>query len=170
MPDDLWELPDPHGIVRSRVVAAQDRSVCFALNISESRNTATGRSVSRFDGAGVHHIALATNNIFETAAKLVERGVSLLHIPQNYYLDLETRFDLTPDELENLRVGKILYDRSGSGEFFHLYTDFIEDRFYFEIVERRGDYRGFGAINAPVRLAAQSEAYRRSLIETDESY
>jgi 4-hydroxyphenylpyruvate dioxygenase len=113
---------------------------------------------------------LATNNIFETAAKLMERGVSLLHIPQNYYLDLETRFDLTPDELENLRVGKILYDRSGSGEFFHLYTDFIEDRFYFEIVERRGDYRGFGAINAPVRLAAQSEAYRRSLIETDESY
>ena len=170
VPDDLWELPDPHGIVRSRVVAAQDRSVCFALNISESRNTATGRSVSRFDGAGVHHIALATNNIFETAAKLMERGVSLLHIPQNYYLDLETRFDLTPDELENLRVGKILYDRSDSGEFFHLYTDFIEDRFYFEIVERRGDYRGFGAINAPVRLAAQSEAYRRSLIETDESY
>jgi 4-hydroxyphenylpyruvate dioxygenase len=127
VPDDLWELPDPHGIVRSRVVAAQGRSVCFALNISESRNTATGRSVSRFDGAGVHHIALATNNIFETAAKLLERGVSLLHIPQNYYLDLETRFDLTPDELENLRVGKILYDRSGSGEFFHLYTDFIED-------------------------------------------
>jgi 4-hydroxyphenylpyruvate dioxygenase len=118
----------------------------------------------------MHHIALATNNIFETAAKLVERGVSLLQIPPNYYLDLETRFDLPPDELENLRLGKILYDRSDSGEFFHLYTDFIEDRFYFEIVERRGDYRGFGAINAPVRLAAQSEAYRRALIETDESY
>ena len=170
VPDDLWELPDPHGIVRSRVVAARDRSVCFALNISESRNTATGRSLSRFGGAGVHHIALASNNIFETAAQLVERGVSLLHIPPNYYLDLETRFDLTPDVLEKLRLGRILYDRSASGEFFHVYTDFVEDRFYFEIVERRGDYRGFGAINAPVRLAAQSEAYRRSLIETDESY
>jgi 4-hydroxyphenylpyruvate dioxygenase len=170
VPDDLWELPDPHGIVRSRVVAARDRSVCFALNISESRNTATGRSVSRFGGAGVHHIALVTNNIFETAAKLVERGVSLLKIPQNYYLDLESRFDLTRDQLEKLRVGNILYDRSGSGEFFHLYTDFVEDRFYFEIVERRGDYRGFGAVNAPVRLAAQDEMYRRSLADSDESY
>jgi 4-hydroxyphenylpyruvate dioxygenase len=169
-PDDLWELPDPHGIVRSRVVAARDRSVCFPLNISESRNTATGRSVSRFGGAGVHHIALTTNNIFETAAKLVERGVSLLNIPQNYYLDLETRFDLTRDQLEKLRMDNILYDRSASGEFFHLYTDFVEDRFYFEIVERRGDYHGFGAINAPVRLAAQNEAYRRSLVASDESY
>jgi 4-hydroxyphenylpyruvate dioxygenase len=84
VPDDLWELPDPHGIIRSRVVAARDRSVCFPLNISESRNTATARSVS-IGGAGVHHIALATNDIFETAAKLVERGMPLLRIPQNYY-------------------------------------------------------------------------------------
>ena len=118
----------------------------------------------------MHHIALTTNNIFETAAKLVERGVSLLNIPPNYYLDLQTRFDLTRDQLEKLRVDNILYDRSASGEFFHVYTDFVEDRFYFEIVERRGDYRGFGAINAPVRLAAQSEVYRRSLVESDESY
>jgi 4-hydroxyphenylpyruvate dioxygenase-like putative hemolysin len=72
--------------------------------------------------------------------------------------------------LQKLRLGENLYDRSGSGEFFLLYTDFIDDRFYFEIVERRGDYRSFGAIHAPVRLAAQSEVYRRSLIEIDESY
>jgi 4-hydroxyphenylpyruvate dioxygenase len=67
-------------------------------------------------------------------------------------------------------VNNILYDRSASGEFFHVYTDFIEDRFYFEILERRGDYRGFGAINAPVRLAAQNEIYRRSLVDSDESF
>ncbi|MBV9298185.1 MAG: sugar phosphate isomerase/epimerase and 4-hydroxyphenylpyruvate domain-containing protein [Verrucomicrobia bacterium] len=170
VPDDLWEIPDPHGIVRSRVVAAPDRSVSFALNISESRNTATGRSISRFGGAGVHHIALATENICETAAKLVKRGVSLLRIPKNYYLDLESRFELTRDQLEELRVNNILYDRSDSGEFFHAYTDFVEDRFYFEIIERRGDYRGFGAINAPVRLAAQAEMYRRALEDSDESY
>jgi 4-hydroxyphenylpyruvate dioxygenase len=170
LPDDLWELPDPHGMVRSRVVAARDRSICFPLNISESRNTATARSVSSFGGAGVHHIALTTNNILETAAKLAERGVPMLRIPRNYYLDLETRFDLMPDQLEKFRQNSILYDRSASGEFFHIYTDFFDDRFYFEIVERRGDYVGFGAVNAPVRLAAQDEAYRRSLIDSEESY
>jgi hypothetical protein len=67
-------------------------------------------------------------------------------------------------------MNNILYDRSASGEFFQVYTDFFEDRFYFEIVERRGDYVGFGAVNAPVRLAAQDEAYRRSLIDSEESY
>jgi 4-hydroxyphenylpyruvate dioxygenase len=170
LPDDLWELPDPHGIVRSRVVAARDRSICFPLNISESRKTATARSVSSFGGAGVHHIALTTNNIFETAAKLAERGIPILRIPRNYYLDLESRFDLTSDRLEKLALNNVLYDRSDSGEFFQVYTDFFEDRFYFEIVERRGDYVGFGAVNAPVRLAAQDEAYRRSLMDSEESY
>lgn len=170
VPDDLWELPDPHGIVRSRVVAARDRSICFPLNVSQSQKTAAARSVSRFGGAGVHHIALTTNNIFETAAKLVQRGVPILRIPRNYYLDLESRFDLTRDQLEKLSLDNILYDRSASGEFLHIYTDFFEDRFYFEIVERRGDYTGYGVVNAPVRLAAQDEAYRRSLIDSDESY
>jgi 3-dehydroshikimate dehydratase len=170
LPDDLWELPDPHGIVRSRVVATRDRAISFPLNISESRNTATARSVSSFGGAGVHHIALTTNDIFETAAKLAERGLPILRIPRNYYLDLETRFDLSRDQLDKLSLSNILYDRSASGEFFHIYTDFFEGRFYFEIVERRGDYVGYGAANAPVRLAAQDEAYRRSLIDSDESY
>jgi 4-hydroxyphenylpyruvate dioxygenase len=170
LPDDLWELPDPHGIVQSRVVAARDRTICFPLNISESRKTATARSVSSFGGAGVHHIALTTGDIFATAAKLIERGVPILRIPRNYYLDLETRFDLTRDQMEKLALNNILYDRSASGEFFQIYTDFFEDRFYFEIVERRGDYVGYGAINAPVRLAAQDEAYRRSLSEDEESY
>jgi 4-hydroxyphenylpyruvate dioxygenase len=118
----------------------------------------------------VHHIALTTNDIFETAAKLAERGMPILRIPRNYYLDLEARFDLTRDRLEKLALHNVLYDRSDSGEFFQVYTDFFEDRFYFEIVERRGDYVGFGAVNAPVRLAAQDEAYRRALRDSEESY
>ena len=47
------------------------------------------------------------------------------------------------------------YDREGDAEYFQVYTSTIEDRFFFEIVERRG-YRGYGAVNAPIRLAAQA--------------
>jgi 4-hydroxyphenylpyruvate dioxygenase-like putative hemolysin len=49
----------------------------------------------------------------------------------------------------------VLYDRDGTAEYLQVYTETFDDRFFFEIVERRG-YKGFGAANAPVRLAAQS--------------
>ena len=54
------------------------------------------------------------------------------------------------------RAHNILYDRDGEGEYLQVYTRSFEQRFFFEIVERRGGYAGFGAANAPVRLAAQA--------------
>ena len=63
LPEQLWELPDPHGLIRSRAVSSSDGSVRIALNISESRETETGRFVSAYAGAGVHHVAFATPDI-----------------------------------------------------------------------------------------------------------
>jgi 4-hydroxyphenylpyruvate dioxygenase len=54
-----------------------------------------------------------------------------------------------------LQAHNILYDRDGESEYFQVYTKAFEHRFFFEIVERRG-YAGYGAANAPVRLAAQA--------------
>ena len=54
-----------------------------------------------------------------------------------------------------MRELKILYDRHSGGEFFHIYTTMFEDRFFFEILERR-NYDLFGAANTPIRLAAQA--------------
>ena len=58
-----------------------------------------------------------------------------------------------------LRQNQILYDREGEGEFFQIYTHAFDDRFFFEIVERR-NYHGFGAANAAIRLAAQTRESR----------
>ena len=58
-----------------------------------------------------------------------------------------------------LRDNQILYDREGDGEFFQVYTHAFDDRFFFEIVERR-NYHGFGAANAAIRLAAQTRESR----------
>jgi 4-hydroxyphenylpyruvate dioxygenase len=54
----------------------------------------------------------------------------------------------------------LLYDRDDGGEYLHAYTDPFDDRFFFEVVERIGDYRGYGAVNAAVRMAAQSQRRR----------
>ena len=82
-------------------------------------------------------------------------------ISENYYDDIEAKWDLAPELLDRLRANNILYDREGDAEYLQLYTPSFEDRFFFEIVERRG-YRGFGAANAPIRLAAQTRLARQS--------
>ena len=81
-------------------------------------------------------------------------ALPLLAIPDNYYDDLDARFDLDPGLLATLRSLGLLYDRDAEGEFLHFYTATV-GRVFFEVVERRGGYDGYGAANAPVRLAAQ---------------
>jgi 4-hydroxyphenylpyruvate dioxygenase len=61
--------------------------------------------------------------------------------------------------IEQLKSHNILYDREGDAEFLQAYTQTMEGGFFFEIVERRG-YKGFGAVNAPIRLAAQARLAR----------
>lgn len=154
-PQQLWELPDPYGLIQSRAMVSADGSIRLPLNISESRETATGRFVSAYAGAGVHHIAFATDDIVGALRHVTALGARLLPIPANYYDDLAARHGLEDARLQELAALNLLYDRDDNGEFLHAYTVTFQDRFFFEIVERRG-YQGFGAVNAPVRMAAQA--------------
>lgn len=156
VPEQLWEIPDPYGLVQSRAMVSADRTLRLPLNISESRETVTGRFVSAFAGAGVHHIAFAAEDIERTIAVLRTMGAELLPIPANYYDDLAARHALDDRRTTKLQELDLLYDRDEAGEFIHAYTGTFEDRFFFEILERRG-YRQFGAPNAPVRMAAQAQ-------------
>jgi 4-hydroxyphenylpyruvate dioxygenase len=149
------DVLDPGGLVRSQVVHSADGSVRIVLNGSQSSRTQSSRFMSEMFGSGVQHIAFATDNLVETVKRLRANGVKLLDVPDNYYDDLEAKADLDRQLLETLRAHHIFYDREGDAEYFQVYTATIEDRFFFEIVERRG-YQGYGAVNAPVRLAAQA--------------
>jgi 4-hydroxyphenylpyruvate dioxygenase len=153
------DVADPGGIVKSQVVQAPDGCVRIILNGSQSQQTLSSRFLSEFFGSGVQHIAFETGDIVATVQSLLANGVKMLSIPENYYDDVEARIDLTPERLDVLRANNILYDRDENGEFLQAYTQSFEDRFFFEIVERRG-YKGFGAVNAPIRLAAQARLAR----------
>jgi 4-hydroxyphenylpyruvate dioxygenase len=146
---------DPGGVVQSQVVETEDGTFRLALNASLSRHTQASRFLTDMFGSGVQHVALATSDIFATVERLRAKGVELLPIPENYYDDLEARIELAPDQIDRLRDANVLYDQEGSAEFFQAYTKSLEGGFFIEIVERR-DYRGFGAVNAPIRLAAQT--------------
>jgi len=54
-----------------------------------------------------------------------------------------------------MREFGVLYERTGAGEYFHAYTEAFADRFFFEVVQRVGGYDGYGALNAPARMASQ---------------
>ncbi len=158
----VQDVLDPGGIVHSQVVETSDGAFRLVLNASQSRQTLSSRFLTDLFGSGVQHIAFATSDIFATAKRLRARGVELLVIPENYYDDLEARIDLQPGALDRLRANNVLYDRQDTGEYFQIYTKTFDGGFFFELVERRA-YTGFGAANAPIRLAAQTRLVRDPL-------
>ena len=107
-------------------------------------------------GSGVQHIAFATSDLLATVTRLEANGLRLLPVPENYYDDLEAKTDLPPARIAAFKQHNILYDRDGDGEYLQAYTQAFEHRFFFEIVERRCGYNGYGASNAAIRLSAQS--------------
>ena len=149
------EIADPHGAFYSRSLSSANKALRIALNIGDGGGTGVSRFIDAFGGAGYQQIALSTDDIFATVEAARARGVQFLPIPDNYYNDLETRFEIAPELLDRLRRLGVLYDRVGDGEFFHIYTRAFRNRFFFEIVQRR-NYELVGAANTPVRLAAQA--------------
>ncbi|MFD5572862.1 bifunctional sugar phosphate isomerase/epimerase/4-hydroxyphenylpyruvate dioxygenase family protein [Streptomyces cadmiisoli] len=139
------DVADPYGLLRSRAVTNSDGSVRIALAVGAAPGDDTGRA---------QHIALATDDVIAAARRFRAVGGRLLPVPANYYDDLAARHDLTEEELRTYRELGILYDRDPHGVFRHCYTRTV-GRVFFELVQRDGGYRGYGAVNAPVRLAAQ---------------
>ncbi|WP_213875406.1 3-dehydroshikimate dehydratase QuiC [Pseudomonas sp. dw_358] len=157
--DDEVVLPDPYGLVKSRAVRSQCSSIRLPLNVSENRNTAISHALSTYRGSGVHHIAFDCDDIFAAVSKAKDAGVALLDIPLNYYDDLAARFEFDDEFLSELAYYNVLYDRDpNGGELFHVYTEPFEDRFFFEVLQRRGGYAGYGAANVAVRLSAMAKA------------
>jgi 4-hydroxyphenylpyruvate dioxygenase len=157
-PGESLELSDPFGLIRSCGIATDDRSVRFVLNVSTSQKTRTARTVSASGGGGVHHIALDCSDIFDAVAKLRANGVPFVPISPNYYDDIIARLDIDAGLVERMRNLGILYDRNAGGEYYHIYATTFAERFFFEIVQRVGGYEGYGALNAPARMASQAQA------------
>lgn len=148
------DVPGPSGLVRSQVMRSANGTVRLPLNVAP----AAAEQGSFVGAAYPEHVALACTDVFAAARRARRRGLKLLPVPQNYYEDLDARFDLDDEFVASLQELDLLYDRDAEGEFLHFYTGTLGTVF-FEVVERRGGYAGFGAPNAPVRLAAQ---YRRT--------
>ncbi|QTF72650.1 bifunctional sugar phosphate isomerase/epimerase/4-hydroxyphenylpyruvate dioxygenase family protein [Arthrobacter woluwensis] len=156
-PAPFAEVPSPTGLVRSQVMQTSDRAVRLVLNLAPVVQQGLGPGGDPGRKTYQEHIAFAVDDLVATARAAKDRGLEFLPIPANYYEDLDARFRLDPDFLATLRDLDLLYDRDGDGEFLHFYTATVGSVF-FEMVERRGGYAGYGAANAPVRHAVQYDA------------
>lgn len=149
-PQESVEVAAPHGLVRSRAMRNVDGSVRFALNVS-----LLGRGGPGPGRPEPQHVAFGCADLLATARTLRERGAPLLEVPANYYDDLDARWQLPAGLLRDLRELDVMYDEDAQGAFLHLYTDLVGSGLFFEVIQRTGGYDGYGAVNAPVRLAAQ---------------
>lgn len=151
----MVDVVDPGGLIRSQAIENDEGSLRLTLNGAENHKTLAGHFIAESFGSSVQHIAFAANDIFATAGAMKQRGFMPLQISPNYYDDLEARFGLEAAFSDRLRAENILYDRDDNGEYFQLYSRNYGEGFFFEIIERKGGYSGYGATNAPFRIAAQ---------------
>jgi 3-dehydroshikimate dehydratase len=156
----MVDVIDPDGLVRSQAVEAANGSVRVTLNGADSHRTLAGTFLSDSFGASVQHIAFATQDIFETLEQLAKRGFETLPISPNYYDDLAARFDLNDELIARMQAGGVLYDLEGGADFFQAYSQSFGGNLFVEIVQRNQSYLGYGAPNAPFRIAAQKRLSR----------
>jgi len=151
-------LHDPFGIIRSREIESDDKAIRTSLIVSERDNTAISRSVARLGGGGVQQVAIEVGDLLATMVALRAQGAPLLPVPDNYYDDLDAKYALEAAFLAALRKAGVFYERDAQGgEYLHAYAAPFDDRFEFELIERRGGYDLYGSTNSPFRLAALAE-------------
>ena len=160
----MVDIVDPSGLVRSQVIESASGALRLTLNGAESRNTLAGHFLNETFGSTVQHLAFASSDIFDSAEAMQSKGFRSLSISLNYYDDIAARFQLPSDMISKMRAYNILYDRDSNGEFFQFYSQTYAEGFFFEVVQRIGGYQGYGAPNAPFRIAAQKREIRKPIL------
>jgi 4-hydroxyphenylpyruvate dioxygenase len=119
-----------------------------------------------YNGAGVQHIAVATNNIISTVSAMRDRGVEFLYVPETYYDDLLERVGKIDEDVEVLKQHGILIDRDEEGYLLQLFTKPVVDRptLFFEIIQRKGAQSfGVGNFKALFEAIEREQANRGTL-------
>ncbi len=139
---DDKDISTDYTALMSKVMSNGNGRIKFPIN-----EPATGRKKSQieeyidfYNGAGVQHMALATDNIIETVSQLQQRGVEFLTIPANYYDTVLDRVGTIDEDLEPLKELGILIDRDDEGYLLQIFTKPVLDRptLFFEIIQRKG--------------------------------
>jgi 4-hydroxyphenylpyruvate dioxygenase len=144
------DISTEYSALMSKVMANGNGYVKFPIN-----EPAEGRRKSQieeyldfYQGPGVQHMALATDDIVATVTHMQNQGVSFLSVPHSYYTALQVRIGRIDEPIEDLERLGILVDRDDQGYMLQIFTRPVEDRptVFYEIIQRKGS-RSFGKGN-----------------------
>jgi 4-hydroxyphenylpyruvate dioxygenase len=147
---DDKDISTEYTALMSKVMSNGNGRIKFPIN-----EPAVGRKKSQieeyidfYNGSGVQHIAVATNNIVETVTALKSRGVEFLTVPAIYYETVLDRVGKIDEDLAPLQKLGILIDRDDEGYLLQIFTKPVLDRptMFFEIIQRKGA-KSFGKGN-----------------------
>lgn len=147
---DDKDISTEYSALMSKVVSSGNGYIKFPIN-----EPATGKRKSQIEeylefyrGAGVQHIALATDDIVATVDQLRRRGMEFLRVPDTYYEDVPARVGKIREDIAELKKLNILIDRDEAGYLLQIFSKPVQDRptLFFEIIQRNGA-KSFGAGN-----------------------
>ncbi|MEP0368355.1 MAG: 4-hydroxyphenylpyruvate dioxygenase [Cyclobacteriaceae bacterium] len=139
---DDKDISTEYTALMSKVMSNGNGRIKFPINepAEGKKKSQIEEYIHFYNGAGVQHIAVATDNIIETVSKLRERGVEFLYVPETYYDDLFDRVGEIDEDLAPLKEMNILVDRDDEGYLLQIFTKPVVDRptMFFEIIQRKG--------------------------------
>lgn len=152
---DDKQIHTEYSALMSKVMSNGNGRIKFPINepAKAAKKSQIEEYLDFYEGSGVQHIAVATDDILETVADLRSRGIEFLSTPpQAYYDDIPKRLgkhmDIVKEDLKEVAKLGILVDSDEEGYLLQIFTKPVEDRptLFFEIIQRMGA-RGFGAGN-----------------------
>ena len=147
---DDKDISTDYTALMSKVMSNGNGRIKFPINepAEGKKKSQIEEYIDFYEGSGIQHIAVATDNIIETVLALRDRGVEFLRVPEAYYDDLKGRIGKIDETIESLRPLGILVDRDEEGYLLQIFTKPVTPRptLFFEIIQRKGA-KSFGKGN-----------------------
>lgn len=139
-----------YSALMSKVMSNGNERIKFPINepAEGKRKSQIDEYLEFYNGAGVQHVAMATDDILKTVTTLRKRGIDFLTVPTTYYDVLQERVGEIDEPVDELAELGILVDRDPDGYLLQIFTKPVQDRptVFYEIIQRKGA-RSFGAGN-----------------------
>ena len=152
---DDKQIHTEYSALMSKVMSNGNGRIKFPINepAEGKKRSQIEEYLDFYEGPGVQHIAVATNDIISTVSEMRKRGVEFLSTPPDEYykavpLRLEEHNHQLGEDIEKLKLLGIMIDADEEGYLLQIFTKPVEDRptLFFEIIQRMGAL-GFGAGN-----------------------
>lgn len=152
----------------SQAMIAPDRAIRIPLNESQDDSSQIEEFLRRYNGEGIQHIALATDNIFETVEELKRRGVPFQDTIETYFELIDKRLPGHGEDVARMRKNRILIDGSDAdGLLLQIFTQDMFGPIFFEIIQRKGN-QAFGEGNFQALFdSIELDQIRRGVIKVE---